>query len=114
MKKLFALAAAILLLTGCAGKNAPQQGLKVTVECPDVYSISCSTKYETSVGQNADNSPLSPGYSLYFNPSEGEAHYTISIKNIAGRTIATADFTDDFSSGLVELVVTEDGSIVKK
>lgn len=113
MKRIFALLAAILLLAGCAGQSAPTQGLKITVECSDVYSISCSTGYETSVGSNADNSPFEVGDHLYFNVSEGKTHYTISICNIAGRTLASADFTDDFGLGMVELTVTDDYRIIR-
>ena len=115
MKRLFVLAAGLLLLTGCAGRTSPQQGLKITVECPDIYSISCSTKYETCVGQNADNSAMEPGDSIFFDPpSEGKTHYTIYAQGIRGGSIAEGEFTDDFSEGLIELLILSDGTIIKE
>lgn len=115
MKRLFLLAAALLLLTGCAGRTDPEQGIKVTVECPDVYSISCSTRYETCVEQNADNSVLTPGDSIYFDPlSEGKIHYTICAQGIGGGSIAEGEFTHDFSEGLIELLILSDGTIIQE
>lgn len=113
MKRLFALLTGMFLLTGCAGHaSEPTHGLNVTVEAEGIYSISCSTEYHTEVGQNADNTELDAGSSLFFSPSEGEVHYTISVANTAGKTVASGNFTHDFSDGLVKLVVTEDLEIV--
>lgn len=114
MKRLIPLLAAVLLLVGCAGRaSEPAAGLKVTVEAGNIYSLSCRTEYSTEVGQNADNSPLAAGSSLYFNPGEGESHYTVSAQNASGATLAMAQFSSDLSHELVELVVTADGEIIR-
>ena len=99
----------LLLFTGCAGRgSAPKAGLKVTVRAEGVYSVSCSTENHTEVGQNADNSALTPDSSLYFSPYQGETLYTIRVLNTVGKPLATAQLAGDFSRELLELTVTED------
>lgn len=108
MKRLLPLLALLLLLTGCAGRSSePDAGLKVTVRAEGVYSVSCSTEYHTEVGQNADNSALTPDSPLYFSPSKGETLYTIRVLNAAGQPLASAQLTADLSEILLELTVNE-------
>ena len=108
MKRMLPLLALLLLLAGCAGQvSAPEAGLKVTVRAEGVYSVSCSTEYHTEVGQNADNSALTPDSSLYFSPSQGETLYTIRGLNAAGQPLGSAQLTADLSEKLLELTVNE-------
>lgn len=110
------LAALALVLCACGHSTRETGGnLSVAVEAEGVYSIGIgwSAQLQSDIGSYADNSVLTGGH-LDFDLSEGRRSYTVSALDGQGRTLASGEFEDDFSSGDVAyLVVTPDLEIIR-